>query len=91
MERVIGYTRSEVVDHARWHMDYMDLLVRKRVAVCKWREAKERDRARLQAQAALLGSETAGEVHALASLFAPPLPLGAERRPPLPAETVDVS
>ena len=28
MERVVGFSRSEVMDHARWHMDYMDLLVR---------------------------------------------------------------
>ena len=28
MERVVGFTKSEVMDHARWHMDYMDLLVR---------------------------------------------------------------
>lgn len=27
MERVIGFSRSEVMDHARWHMDYMDLMV----------------------------------------------------------------
>ena len=28
MERVIGFSRAEVMEHARWHMDYMDLLVR---------------------------------------------------------------
>ena len=27
MDRVIGFNRSEVMEHARWHMDYMDLLV----------------------------------------------------------------
>ncbi|GAX81690.1 hypothetical protein CEUSTIGMA_g9118.t1 [Chlamydomonas eustigma] len=54
MDRVIGYTRNEVMQHAHWHMDYMDLLVRKRAALRRWREQKEVDQAKLHAQAALL-------------------------------------
>ena len=62
MERVIGFSRPEVMEHARWHMDYMDLLVRKRVALAKWREGREKERAKHRAQAALLDSETAMQV-----------------------------
>lgn len=28
LDNSIGFSRSEVVQHSRWHMDYMDLLVR---------------------------------------------------------------
>ena len=36
--------------------------VRKRVALAKWREGRERQRAKLRAQSALLDSETANQV-----------------------------
>jgi len=46
----------------RWHMDYMDLLVRKRMALAAWRAKRDQQRSKSQAQAALLETETAAQV-----------------------------
>jgi hypothetical protein len=60
-ERAIGYTHAEIVSHANWHMDYLDLLVRKRNALAKWREEKEREKSKVLASAALLDCQSAAE------------------------------
>lgn len=60
-ERMIGYTRSDVVAHARWHMDYCDLLLRKRTALARWRVERDAERARIHAGEALLGPAAGGE------------------------------
>ncbi|KAJ9517861.1 hypothetical protein QJQ45_004207 [Haematococcus lacustris] len=59
LERCVGYSKAEVVQHARWHMDYMDLLVRKRMAVARWRAQRDQQRAKLQARAAIFEPESA--------------------------------
>lgn len=58
-ERTIGYTHAEIVSHASWHMDYLDLLVRKRTALARWREEKQKAKAAVIASAALLGCDSA--------------------------------
>lgn len=61
-ERAIGYSRREVMDHARWHMDLLELEARKRVAVEQWRRERQRQRDLLMAQQAILYSDTAERV-----------------------------
>ncbi|KAG1679927.1 hypothetical protein FOA52_006991 [Chlamydomonas sp. UWO 241] len=65
MEDVIGYSKAEVVAHANWHMDYMDLLVRKRGAIGRWRAQRDEQRAQQASQAALLMG--AAEEHAVSA------------------------
>ncbi|KAG2448613.1 hypothetical protein HYH02_006502 [Chlamydomonas schloesseri] len=58
LERAVGYSRKEVMDHARWHMDLVDLDARRRAALERWRAAKQQQRAALAAQEAALFSDT---------------------------------
>ncbi|KAG2444818.1 hypothetical protein HXX76_001560 [Chlamydomonas incerta] len=58
LERAVGYSRKEVMEHARWHMDLLDLDARKRAALERWRAAKQQQRAALAAQEAALFSDT---------------------------------
>lgn len=60
-ERTVGYTHAEIVAHANWHMDYLDLLVRKRNALAKWREEKEKEKSKVLATSALLDCPSASE------------------------------
>lgn len=55
-------TPQEVMDHARWHMDLVDLDARKRAALERWRAAKQQQRAALAAQEAALFSDTSKQV-----------------------------
>ncbi|KAG2496248.1 hypothetical protein HYH03_005846 [Edaphochlamys debaryana] len=59
VERAVGFTRSEIVAHARWHMELCDLEVAKRMALERWRCERQRRRAEVLAEAAALGSDTA--------------------------------
>lgn len=62
MERAIGFSRQEVIAHARWHMDLCDLELRKRVALERWRQRRVEQRAALRTAEAALGSDTADQV-----------------------------
>ncbi|KXZ55359.1 hypothetical protein GPECTOR_3g489 [Gonium pectorale] len=59
VERAVGYSRAEVLAHARWHMELADLEVRKRVALEAWRQERQRRRDAAMAASAALGSDTA--------------------------------
>ncbi|GLC59486.1 hypothetical protein PLESTB_001492500 [Pleodorina starrii] len=59
LERAIGYSRSEVMAHARWNMELLELEAAKRAALERWRRERQQARAALGAQQALLHSDTA--------------------------------
>eukprot|EP00967_Tisochrysis_lutea_P105799 scaffold161562_cov26-Tisochrysis_lutea.AAC.2 len=61
--RAHTHTCTRLRSH-RWHMDYMDLLVRKRMALAAWRAKRDQQRSKAQAQAALLETETAAQASA---------------------------
>jgi hypothetical protein len=62
MERTIGYSRREVLDHAHWHMELCELEARKRAALERWRRQRQQQRTALVAQQAALQSDTAERV-----------------------------
>mmetsp|Transcript_2174 Transcript_2174/g.3273 ORF Transcript_2174/g.3273 Transcript_2174/m.3273 type:complete len:634 (-) Transcript_2174:283-2184(-) len=51
-ERSVGFTREEIQHHSRWHMDYLDLLIKKREALDKWKKRRDEERSRCKAKVA---------------------------------------
>jgi hypothetical protein len=51
-EMAAVFTRAEVIAHARWDAEHEDLLIRKRMAIQRWRAEKEQRQAQ-QLQAGL--------------------------------------
>ncbi|KAA6427414.1 MAG: hypothetical protein FRX49_02078 [Trebouxia sp. A1-2] len=52
-DQMIGFKRADIISHARWHAEYQELYVRKRIALAEWRNQKEAQKAALAVQASL--------------------------------------
>eukprot|EP00878_Enallax_costatus_P044475 GHUV01053116.1.p1 GENE.GHUV01053116.1~~GHUV01053116.1.p1 ORF type:complete len:497 (+),score=185.11 GHUV01053116.1:231-1721(+) len=48
------HTRQAILAHCRWHADFMELDMRRRVALVNWRAAKDAQKLAMQAEAAAL-------------------------------------
>mmetsp|Transcript_32323 Transcript_32323/g.83738 ORF Transcript_32323/g.83738 Transcript_32323/m.83738 type:complete len:495 (+) Transcript_32323:188-1672(+) len=60
-ERVlVGFEREDVIAHARWHQEYADLEIRKRLALAEWKEARALQRRAAQ-ESSLPSAESAQE------------------------------
>ncbi|GMH42276.1 hypothetical protein BSKO_10195 [Bryopsis sp. KO-2023] len=51
-EEMIGYTRQDILDHARWHSVLVDLANQKKVAIAAWRAEKEAEKVKRMQEAA---------------------------------------
>ncbi|KAL3133005.1 hypothetical protein ABBQ38_006914 [Trebouxia sp. C0009 RCD-2024] len=52
-DQMIGFKRSDIIAHARWHAEHQELYVRKRIALAEWRNQKEAEKAAIALQAAV--------------------------------------
>lgn len=42
-ERMVGFDRLDILAHARWHSQYEELGIRKKVAIQTWRQRREEE------------------------------------------------
>lgn len=72
LEQAIGFSRQDVVAHAHWHMDYLELQAAKKDALARWRGERDAQRAQARAEAAITGDgyeyEGASQVCAIKAL-----------------------
>jgi hypothetical protein len=61
-ERLPLFTRGQILDHARWHADFMDLDMQKRIALINWRKQKDEQKRLQQLQQDVMLSEPANQV-----------------------------
>ncbi|KAL3149357.1 hypothetical protein ABBQ32_002160 [Trebouxia sp. C0010 RCD-2024] len=52
-DQMIGFKRSDIIAHARWHAEHQELYVRKRIALAEWRNQKEAEKAAIALQASV--------------------------------------
>ncbi|KAK9814260.1 hypothetical protein WJX72_003050 [[Myrmecia] bisecta] len=52
-DEMVGFSKADIIAHARWHAEYTDLAVSKRIAIAEWRCRRDAERAALAAQASV--------------------------------------
>ena len=61
-ERLPLFTRSQILEHARWHADFMDLDMQKRIALINWRKHRDEQKRLQQLQQDVVLHESAPQV-----------------------------